>query len=169
MTTTNFTARPTAATSPAGAGAGTAETGKTCPRCNRQHQAWSATCDRCRYNALSPAERQHRRRAKWLARRERISAGGSKVTGTELREIRNSGPCTYCGEASTETDHIWPLSRGGPDSPENVVPACGRCNRSKGTKLLTEWHREKVGRGLLASEKVKDELIRLTWLADPAL
>ncbi len=165
MTPATLTTRPMESTS-------TPETGngaKTCPRCNRQHYAWSHTCDRCRYNALSPDERQLRRRAKWLARRDRITAGGSKVTGAELREIRNSGPCVYCGTAvATETDHIWPLSRGGPDSPENIVPVCGSCNRSKGTKLLTEWQREKVARGLLASEKVKDEIIRLTWLAaDP--
>ncbi|WP_374215876.1 HNH endonuclease [Frankia sp. AiPs1] len=165
MMNASLAARPTAATS-------TPETGngaKTCPRCNRQHYAWSQTCDRCRYNALSPDERQIRRRAKWLARRQRISAGGSRVTPAELREIRKSGSCTYCDEASTETDHIWPLSRGGPDTPDNIVPACSRCNRSKGTKLLTEWQRGRVEQGLLASEKIKDEIIRLTWLAaDPA-
>lgn len=37
-------------------------------------------------------------------------------------------------------DHIVPLSRGGRDVWENLVPACRSCNSSKGTKFLwREW------------------------------
>jgi 5-methylcytosine-specific restriction endonuclease McrA len=40
--------------------------------------------------------------------------------------------CAYCGAALTQEsatlDHIVPLSRGGPDTPDNMVLACWTCN-----------------------------------------
>lgn len=49
-------------------------------------------------------------------------------------------PCAYCGsDENIEVDHIVPLSRGGEHVPENLAPACQRCNRSKHNKLLSEW------------------------------
>lgn len=47
--------------------------------------------------------------------------------------------CHYCGEPAETIDHVIPKSRGGTDEPGNLVPACRRCNASKGTKLLSEW------------------------------
>jgi 5-methylcytosine-specific restriction endonuclease McrA len=49
------------------------------------------------------------------------------------------GRCAYCGDAATERDHVVPLVRGGSHTLDNLVPACGPCNRSKGDKLLSEW------------------------------
>lgn len=49
-------------------------------------------------------------------------------------------PCTYCGaEVGAEIDHIVPLVRGGLHHPQNLTPACRRCNTSKHTRLLGEW------------------------------
>jgi 5-methylcytosine-specific restriction endonuclease McrA len=40
--------------------------------------------------------------------------------------------CAYCGSGEELTiDHRVPLSRGGGDSIENLIPACGSCNSSK--------------------------------------
>lgn len=49
--------------------------------------------------------------------------------------------CWYCGCSGIvfELDHIMPRSRGGSDDPENLVPACGPCNRSKGARTPEEW------------------------------
>lgn len=51
------------------------------------------------------------------------------------------GRCAYCGGSADEQDHFVPLSA--PDCPGtvpgNMVPACGRCNRSKGAKLADAW------------------------------
>jgi hypothetical protein len=54
---------------------------------------------------------------------------------------RDGLKCTYCGttEAPLEIDHVYPFSRGGPDTPENLCVSCRACNRSKGSKLIEEW------------------------------
>lgn len=36
-------------------------------------------------------------------------------------------------------EHMVPKSRGGSDKPENIVPACRKCNSTKGTKTVEEW------------------------------
>jgi 5-methylcytosine-specific restriction endonuclease McrA len=54
---------------------------------------------------------------------------------------RDEKCCRYCGSNTGpfEIDHVFPWSRGGSDTPENLVVACQTCNRSKGSKLLSEW------------------------------
>ena len=49
--------------------------------------------------------------------------------------------CTYCDAADQRLtiDHRVPISRKGPNTKENVVPACGPCNTSKGTKTEEEF------------------------------
>ena len=51
--------------------------------------------------------------------------------------------CAYCGKEFTlfdrETrDHIIPLSKGGNNIKENIVPACRSCNSKKNNKLVYE-------------------------------
>ena len=52
--------------------------------------------------------------------------------------------CAYCGGQSTEWDHLRPLvvSRrptGYISEIGNLVPACGKCNQSKGNKYWLQW------------------------------
>lgn len=48
--------------------------------------------------------------------------------------------CVYCGATENLTkDHLIPLSKGGTDTEDNVVPACLRCNQKKKDKLIGEW------------------------------
>lgn len=55
---------------------------------------------------------------------------------------RFNGRCAYCGERSDLTqDHVVPVALGGHFSIGNLLPACGKCNSSKGDKLLVEWRR----------------------------
>ena len=51
--------------------------------------------------------------------------------------------CAYCLRSAPhfERDHVIPLSRGGYDVPANVVPACERCNQSKGHHDVRFWMR----------------------------
>ena len=93
-----------------------------------------------------------------LAKRYRVPPGG---------EARVA--CHYCGEPGTarwwmgsrgrpmkwltlrtvrtvsglleamEFDHVVPESKGGPSTPENIVIACRRCNRSKGRKSKSDF------------------------------
>jgi len=46
--------------------------------------------------------------------------------------------CHYCGKKRLKMtlDHVIPLSKGGRNSSENVVPACLNCNAKKRDKLI---------------------------------
>lgn len=49
--------------------------------------------------------------------------------------------CAYCGETSDlEQDHAVPFSDNGTYEIGNIVPACRRCNASKGNKELFAWY-----------------------------
>ena len=52
--------------------------------------------------------------------------------------IRDDYTCQYCSKKSNNMtiDHIIPKNRGGEDTWENLVAACGRCNTKKGDRLL---------------------------------
>lgn len=49
--------------------------------------------------------------------------------------------CAYCGASSpSHIDHVEPLARGGFHVPDNLVPACQRCNCSKSDSSLGAWY-----------------------------
>jgi len=54
--------------------------------------------------------------------------------------------CAYCGSKSKKLtlDHVLAESKGGIKSRKNLVPACARCNKSKGSKHLTDWYIAKL-------------------------
>ena len=52
--------------------------------------------------------------------------------------------CAYCGDAYTEWDHLRPLIKdkkatGYVSEIHNLIPACGKCNQSKGNKEWKTW------------------------------
>lgn len=47
---------------------------------------------------------------------------------------RDGSRCAYCRRSATTVDHVVPRSRGGPDSWENLVACCVRCNNQKGDR-----------------------------------
>lgn len=52
--------------------------------------------------------------------------------------------CAYCGDKATEWDHLRPLVRdrrptGFISEIANLVPACGKCNQSKGNRPWRDW------------------------------
>ena len=52
---------------------------------------------------------------------------------------RDSHACQYCGATERLTlDHVLPRSRGGPETWENLVAACTRCNNRKGSRTPEE-------------------------------
>lgn len=53
---------------------------------------------------------------------------------------RDDYTCQYCGRSSQgmTVDHVIPRSRGGTSGWENIVAACGPCNRKKGDRLPRE-------------------------------
>lgn len=58
-----------------------------------------------------------------------------------VKEREKPDECIYCGNKVNLTlDHILPRSRRGPDSPDNAVWVCKKCNSSKGDRRLYEWY-----------------------------
>lgn len=52
--------------------------------------------------------------------------------------------CSYCGSSATEWDHLRPLvlnkkPTGYVSEIHNLVPACGKCNQSKGNRPWASW------------------------------
>lgn len=49
--------------------------------------------------------------------------------------------CCYCGKEKLLTqDHFIPVSKGGEYTHNNILPACGSCNSSKGNRNFFEWY-----------------------------
>jgi 5-methylcytosine-specific restriction endonuclease McrA len=75
-------------------------------------------------------------------RRARKSAVQSTLTRKEWNDIRAyfGGQCAYClAETKLTLDHVDPIAIGGHHVQDNVVPACLRCNSSKGPRTLLIW------------------------------
>ena len=55
--------------------------------------------------------------------------------------LRDNGECQYCGfklGVKYTIDHVWPQCKGGQDTWDNLVLACGSCNRQKAGYTLKE-------------------------------
>jgi hypothetical protein len=62
------------------------------------------------------------------------------LLGMEPTDVR----CAYCGDKSSEWDHLRPLvlkhrPTGFISEIANLVPACGKCNQSKGNSAWRAW------------------------------
>lgn len=86
-------------------------------------------------NRAKLREYDHRRRA-----REKVGQGFTSADVLRLLD-QQENRCFYCAAslAGYEVDHRIPLSRGGTNSPDNIVVACRGCNRSKGAKTAEEF------------------------------
>lgn len=84
---------------------------------------------------VSTAQHNHRRRS--LTQDGHVSA---KEWRALVEKFQNA--CAYCGtsDVALTMDHVIPLSRGGRHSVSNIVPACLRCNSSKGSRTPEEWN-----------------------------
>lgn len=77
---------------------------------------------------------------------KRVTHGPPRLTLVEWKQRLEDFEhcCAYCGEVfdkqrQPEIEHLIPLSRGGVHRVENVVPACGDCNKKKGTMTYEEF------------------------------
>jgi len=78
-------------------------------------------------------------------RRKRLGKIINTLTSQEWLDILEAYNyrCAYCGvefevENMPTRDHIIPISKGGDNTKENVVPACRSCNSKKGAKIIKE-------------------------------
>lgn len=62
----------------------------------------------------------------------------------EILGMTDAVVCSYCGDPASEWDHLRPLvidkqPTGYIHEIHNLIPACGKCNQSKGNKPWREW------------------------------
>lgn len=63
--------------------------------------------------------------------------------GVRDEKIKLEGRCAYCEKRANSIDHLIPRLRDGPDSADNLVPACRWCNSSKGGRDVLRWAESK--------------------------
>lgn len=74
-------------------------------------------------------------------RRARIEGNGFVKYNPAEIFARDGHSCIYCDAPALHLDHLIPIARGGPDTPDNVAAACARCNKRKGKKTPSEFLR----------------------------
>ena len=79
----------------------------------------------------SKTARKHRRRTRMLE-----AEGSFTAEEWELKKKEFDYRCAYCGKKTKKltVDHFIPLSKGGTNYIENILPACGQCNQHKWDK-----------------------------------
>jgi 5-methylcytosine-specific restriction endonuclease McrA len=90
------------------------------------------------YRKANPLKKMHlenKRRAR------KFNNGGSHTLDELIEKFNQLGNvCFYCGNPGKMTiDHDIPLSRGGTDGIDNILPACSRCNSKKKDKTADEY------------------------------
>lgn len=55
------------------------------------------------------------------------------------RPVMLGDPCSYCGAAATEVDHIDPVAMNGANDWQNLTASCRTCNARKGKLKLLEF------------------------------
>jgi len=68
-----------------------------------------------------------------------------KLAQSIKKQLNIFSRCPYCGNDignDPQADHIYPLSKGGRSTPENMVYICKSCNIKKGTLTLREFIKE---------------------------
>ncbi len=92
-----------------------------------------------------------------------LKSGEATMSGT-IREWQKEQElpraCVYCGtDTNLQADHLVPRSRGGKDSADNMVLACGSCNASRNNRGIFQWlglkEKDKLNR-LVAGKYLKE-------------
>jgi 5-methylcytosine-specific restriction endonuclease McrA len=88
-----------------------------------------------RWRAAHPEEVRAQQAAKRARKR---NAPINDLTADQWLELQaaHDHRCAYCGQRTNghlTQDHIQPLSKGGPHTLTNIVPACQSCNSRKNT------------------------------------
>lgn len=100
-----------------------------------QAKGRAATQDWYRRNRDRYAVYYHRRRS-------RLAAVQNDYTQAQWRACQDyfDCRCAYCLEPlPLAMEHMVPISRGGANTDENIVPACKGCNSSKADSTIVEW------------------------------
>ena len=85
--------------------------------------------------------RDYRNKQKLLIGNGKLCQNGLNVEDWKFVLNYFDYECAYCGEKNNlEQEHINPVSNKELYEIGNIVPACRRCNASKGNKAMEEWY-----------------------------
>jgi len=86
-----------------------------------------------------------RRKHEVLRARAARNTQEQRMVAAALKDsLPRNTTCPYCGVhmgSRSHCDHIWPVSRGGHSTIENMVYICLSCNRNKSNQTLREFAR----------------------------
>lgn len=94
-------------------------------------------CPELTTGSRCPAHTRAKQRARDATRGTPAQRGyGWQYQQNRARVLAMSdGLCGWsCGRAATTADHVIPLSRGGTNDLENLMPSCAPCNSSRGSR-----------------------------------
>lgn len=116
---------------------------------------------RARRAANPDRERQWRKLSEARRRAKSEMFGRALLSGEwECILAEHGGRCIYCGSSDDLTrDHFWPLSKCGPHEPENLVPACRRCNSRKGSREPFGFCAEMGVQMMVAEHRIQAEIL----------
>ena len=102
-------------------------------------------CKTC-YNIRRRENATKKKHSDFIGGMKRRGESGVAYTHQQWKEavIFFGGECAYCGATMRKgerltRDHLVPVSDGGLTTQDNIVPACSRCNSSKGAREWREW------------------------------
>lgn len=102
-------------------------------------------CKTC-YNIRKHENRHKKSHSDFLGSMKRRGEECPEFSFQEWKEavIFFGGTCAYCGATPRKNekltkDHMVPISMNGTTTPDNIVPACSKCNLSKGNQEMKEW------------------------------
>jgi 5-methylcytosine-specific restriction endonuclease McrA len=98
-----------------------------------------------RQQRLRDPQKVRAREKAWEAKRRcRELQNGGHHTGEDIERLffRQKRRCYWCScsiKSGYHVDHIWPLSKGGSNGPENICLACPTCNLTKHSSTPIEF------------------------------
>ena len=97
-----------------------------------------------RYRETNPESVKLNKKAYKQKRRAILAKVDNTLTKNDIKNQydNQNGKCFYCGKEVNldyHVDHIKPISRGGANTPENIVISCPSCNLSKGYKSVDQF------------------------------
>jgi 5-methylcytosine-specific restriction endonuclease McrA len=110
-------------------------------------EEWKKECQRRKHHIKMATDPDYVAYMRQKSKRRKAQMRDSvaiQVTGRQIRArfAEFGHRCAYCGaDGDLHIEHVVPISRGGPHSIGNIIPACKDCNYSKRDSEVETWYR----------------------------